>query len=799
MTRYRLLAFFLLVSQAASAQEPLPVANLDRESPVDFNVEVVPFLKKNCFACHNETKAKAKLILETPEAILKGGDSGPAVEPGNAAVSLLYTTAAHIEDPVMPPEKNKSKAQNLTPEELALLKLWVDQGAKGTANIAAAAPKTWLKVGSSAIYAIALSDDGRFAAVGRGHGIQIYDLHQKQLSADLQGVHRDIVQSLAFSSDGTLASGGFRLVKLWGRPEFLPQGEVEANQPAPVKVEGMPEEVAGAPIRIALGETAEQLLTAGKDATIRIYQTSDWSLAKQLPVEVTPAKVVLNGAKTHLLFAAASGQAKLLQIADGKIVATYQPSPKLSVEVQRIQREEAKAKRLSGIYAAAIPKLEDAWKKEGEAADKAGQEIPKKELAHQAKVKDLAAKSRAHRLAEVALEKTPDDTNLQKALEKAKADLEAAEAELVNAKRAIALSIRNRDLAAKLTGEAARKVAETKAKKATMDSAMEVLKVEREAIEKRIAEELPKESLIGVAFSQDGEQVYTATKDGKLEVYAATSAVHLETLNLGQEVEGIEVREKEGFVSLVKGGTAMAWNIDREWEEQAQLGDGEDPALLIDRVTALAFLPDGKSLVTGSGVPSRSGRLKLWDLKSRSSVMENVEAHSDTITEIVLSPDGSKFATSATDKFVKTFDVEALEHLQSFEAHTGHVLGVDWSPDGRHLASASADKEVKLWSLESGEQTKTLKGWSKEVTSVSFISSASEQVLTTSGDKSIKLDTTALSGSSGFLFASTVSKDGSVIAAGGQDGVLRLWTAKDRKLVQSFEAPDTAQEVAAND
>tara|TARA_R110002096_G_scaffold273422_2_gene467211 strand:- start:16206 stop:18605 length:2400 start_codon:yes stop_codon:yes gene_type:complete len=798
MTIVRTLLAFLCFASLVYGQEPLPVANLNRESPVDFNVEVVPFLKKNCFACHNETKAKAKLILESPEAILKGGDSGPAIEPGNAAVSLLFTTAAHLEDPVMPPEKNKSKAVNLTPEELALLKLWVDQGAKGTASIAAAAPKTWLKVDSPAIYTVAISDDGRFAAVGRGHGVQIYDLRQNSLAADLKGAHRDIVHSLAFSSDGTLASGGFRVVKLWKRPEFLPQGEIEPTKREPVTIEGMPAEPAGAPIRIRLGDKDSQLLTAGKDATIRIYQVADWSLAKQFPVGVTPTKVVLNAAKTQALFVAASGPAQLLQLSDGKVLATYQPSPDLAVEIERIQREEAQAKRLSGIYAAQVPKLEDAWKKEGEAADKAGQEIPTKQQSYQEKLGDHSKKNRLFRLAEVALTKAPDDANLQKALDKAKTDLEAAEAELVNAKRAISLSIRNRDLAAKLTGDAARKVAEAKARKATNDSAMEILKAQREALQKKIAEELPKQALVGIAFSTDGTQVYTATKTGDVEVYVADSGTHLESLNLGQEIEGIEVGQTNQLISLLKGGKGMAWNIERNWEAHTQIGDGDDPALLIDRVTALSFSPGGDSLITGSGVPSRSGRLKIWDTKTLTAVAENVEAHSDTITEIVLSPDGSQLATGSTDKFVKTFDAETLEHLQSFEAHTGHVLGVDWSPDGRHLASASADQEVKLWSLESGEQTKTLKGWSKEVTSVSFVSGASEQVITTSGDKSIKLDTSAISGSSGFLFTSTVSRDGSLIAAGGQDGVLRLWTAKDRKLVQSFEPPKSSQEVAAN-
>src|SRR5262245_8124946 len=67
------------------ARAPLTVAALKRETVVDFESEVLPFLKNNCLACHNQTKAKGGLNLETPQLILKGGDTGPAVVPHKAA------------------------------------------------------------------------------------------------------------------------------------------------------------------------------------------------------------------------------------------------------------------------------------------------------------------------------------------------------------------------------------------------------------------------------------------------------------------------------------------------------------------------------------------------------------------------------------------------------------------------------------------------------------------------------------------------------------------------------------------
>ncbi|MFK5920630.1 MAG: hypothetical protein QM496_00510 [Verrucomicrobiota bacterium] len=212
-------SFFLLGTVQA---EGLKLAKLDRKSEVNFNKEIYPFFKRNCLACHNHSKAKAKLILETPDDIRKGSSDGPVVVAGKAEESLLFTTSAHIEEDVMPPKNNKSKAKNLTPHELALLKLWIDQGVKGSGTVIAEAPEKWLKFKSKQpVYALTVSPDGRYAAAGHGQNIDIYDIKLKTFLTRLidpalkSAAHLDLVRSLAFDQDGTLASGGYRVIKLW--------------------------------------------------------------------------------------------------------------------------------------------------------------------------------------------------------------------------------------------------------------------------------------------------------------------------------------------------------------------------------------------------------------------------------------------------------------------------------------------------------------------------------------------------------------------------------------------------------
>lgn len=215
---------FFLVALASPLFAELPVAELKRETPVNFAIEVYPFLKQNCLACHNSTKAKADLILESPQDMIRGGDSGPSIEPGNGKDSFLFTTAAHLEEPTMPPANNKSKARNLNPQELALLQRWIDEGAKGDV-VSTQAPASWTHLkGPQPIYTAAISPEGRFAVAGRGQEIDLYDLRLARQEASLVDkslehptAHRDLVQSIAFSPDGRVASGGYRNVKIWKR------------------------------------------------------------------------------------------------------------------------------------------------------------------------------------------------------------------------------------------------------------------------------------------------------------------------------------------------------------------------------------------------------------------------------------------------------------------------------------------------------------------------------------------------------------------------------------------------------
>lgn len=97
----------------------------DLKPGVDFARNVRPILVKNCYSCHGPQKHKAGLRGRKAEA-LAGGDSGPVIEPGDAVENPLFERITS-DDPTtaMPP-----KGDRLNPDQVALLRSWIDQGAK---------------------------------------------------------------------------------------------------------------------------------------------------------------------------------------------------------------------------------------------------------------------------------------------------------------------------------------------------------------------------------------------------------------------------------------------------------------------------------------------------------------------------------------------------------------------------------------------------------------------------------------------------------------------------------------------
>ncbi len=92
-----------------------------------FEKKIAPIFKEHCFKCHSHgaEKIKGGLVLDSADGALTGGDTGPAVVPGDVAKSLLITAVGYKDDDLQMPPKGKKLAD----EQIAALTEWVKMGA----------------------------------------------------------------------------------------------------------------------------------------------------------------------------------------------------------------------------------------------------------------------------------------------------------------------------------------------------------------------------------------------------------------------------------------------------------------------------------------------------------------------------------------------------------------------------------------------------------------------------------------------------------------------------------------------
>jgi len=107
------------LSAPAAEPEPRPA----KPAAVEFKRDVLPILEAKCLDCHGAKRKDGKLDLRTRAAMLKGGNSGPAIEPGKPDKSLLIELI-HFNE--MPPKKSKAR---VTAEEMKTLKAWIEADA----------------------------------------------------------------------------------------------------------------------------------------------------------------------------------------------------------------------------------------------------------------------------------------------------------------------------------------------------------------------------------------------------------------------------------------------------------------------------------------------------------------------------------------------------------------------------------------------------------------------------------------------------------------------------------------------
>jgi hypothetical protein len=100
----------------------------DPANPAYYSVHVAPLLARSCLSCHKPEKHKGGLLMDTYEHLMKGGEDGAVVVPGNPKSSeiLRRVRLPASDDDSMPSDGDKP----LAPEEIQMIEHWIAAGAK---------------------------------------------------------------------------------------------------------------------------------------------------------------------------------------------------------------------------------------------------------------------------------------------------------------------------------------------------------------------------------------------------------------------------------------------------------------------------------------------------------------------------------------------------------------------------------------------------------------------------------------------------------------------------------------------
>jgi WD40 repeat protein len=552
-------------------------------------------------------------------------------------------------------------------------------------------------------------------------------------------------------------------------------------------------------IAACAGNPVRLIVAHGDGQMEAVHAVEGKVLAKwKSPVAVSRLAAHPQGSTVASLGADAS--VRLWNAADGKELVNIAPETALARDVARGQRGVARQQAEVDRLAATIKTLETAHQKEQEAMKKVAEEREKAAAALAAKVAACDANTTAIQESEKGIAAAKQLIAEQtKRIEQLTADIEAKkkkDAELAAARQAAMEDLQKQDQTLASSKDAVDRAAKAiPDQQAVVEQAKQKLTsfqaaaTELSEAEKKSREEAP----VAFAFNAAGDRLLLGRQQGSIAVLDVAAGRLATELKAPPQLAAV-IGTGHTILAANSAQPLTAWNSDAVWKLERVLGSETDPnSLLSDRVTALAFSPDGQTLAVGSGPASRFGDVKLFRVSDGSVLRDLGEVHSDTVLDIAFSPDGNELATCAADKLVRVFDLVSGQQRLSLEGHTHHVLSVAWQDSGRTLASASADGTIKLWDSVTGEQQRTVSGFGKEITSVAFVGQTS-QLLATCADNSLRLVETTngqtvrnFAGSTSALYALAIAADGKHVVAGGQDGKLIIWTIDKAAVVKQLE------------
>jgi len=227
-----------------------------------------------------------------------------------------------------------------------------------------------------------------------------------------------------------------------------------------------------------------------------------------------------------------------------------------------------------------------------------------------------------------------------------------------------------------------------------------------------------KNAILELNWSTDNTRIYTASADKTIAIWDVEGCKRLKKINGHKSIVNSCHPARRGPDLVVSGSddnTTKIWDL----RQKGYVHNFENKY----QVTAVSF-NDTAEKVFSAGLDNQ---IKVWDLRKK-EVEYPLFGHTDTITGLSLSPDGSYLLSNSMDQTIRCWDVRPFvignRCVKIFQGSTHNfeknLLRVSWSSDGSMITAGSADKFVYIWDTTSRRILHKLDGHKGSVNETSF-------------------------------------------------------------------------------
>lgn len=321
------------------------------------------------------------------------------------------------------------------------------------------------------------------------------------------------------------------------------------------------------------------------------------------------------------------------------------------------------------------------------------------------------------------------------------------------------------------------------------------------------------DSVFAVAFSPDGTILASGSFDKTIKLWDVATGKEIRTLT-GHTKEVVSIAFSPDGKRLASAASQYFGNPEptpgevKTWDTAT----GLDLRVFEGHwwpTYGVAFSPDGSRVLAAGGVGD-GGLVSIWDSKTGREIPSSSNARAP-LYALAVSPDGKWFAVGGFDKRVRVQSaIQNSNERFSTADHPDPVFAVAYSPDGKLIASGGAGRPsgVRLWDAETGERQPMIESPQRSVRSLSF---SKDGKLIAAGafdgtayvyDVASRKDVLALKGFGSSVNAVALSPDGTKLAVGTEDKLVRIYTlttagAPAPKEPTKPEPPDARQTAAS--